>query len=231
MTRRCSGKILCINSLASGRLAVAAAFDFGQHADAPQQMLVHRVVVVHIELHHGDDLAEGRHKVAEHAGLVHPPQHGFRVVLRRENVDEQLVGFLVLAQFGIDQLERARDGAHGVGMECEIVLLRQIEDPDQVDRIALEDVGLGEANAVLVDDKIIAFGKLAALHGPQPRHHTAQDRHALGVAIFQFGAQNRREIADVLGDQEVVLHEAFDVLQSGMLGVTEPHRNLALNIE
>ena len=55
-------------------------------------------------------------------------------------------------------------GAHGVGMECEIVLLRQIEDPDQVDRIALEDVGLGEANAVLVDDEIIAFGKLAALH-------------------------------------------------------------------
>ena len=42
---------------------------------AAQQMLVHRVVVVHVELHHRDDAAEVRHEAAEHAGLVHPPQH------------------------------------------------------------------------------------------------------------------------------------------------------------
>ncbi len=39
------------------------------------------------------------------------------------------------------------------------------------------------------------------------------------------------QIADVLGDQEVVLHEALDILHAGMLGVAEPHRDLALDVE
>ena len=80
------------------RVIVAAALDLRQHADAAQQVLVHRIVVIHVELHHGDDLAEGRHEAAEHAGFVHPPQHGFRVVLRGQDLEEQPVGFLVLAQ-------------------------------------------------------------------------------------------------------------------------------------
>ena len=139
------GWILWISSLASGVSLLAPRFDLGQHADAAQQMLVHRVVVIHVELHHRDDLAEGRHETAEHAGFVHPPQHGFRVVLRGEDLEEQLVGLLVLAQLRVDQLERARDRAHRVGVEREIVLLREMENADQVDRIALEDIGLRQA--------------------------------------------------------------------------------------
>ena len=108
-------------------------------------MLIHCVVVIHIELHHGDDLAESRHEVAEHAGLVHPSQHGFRVVLRCEDLEEEFVGFLVFAQFRIDQVERARDCAHRVRVEGQIVLLRELKDTDQVDRITLEYVGLSEA--------------------------------------------------------------------------------------
>ena len=213
------------------RFVVRAALDLGEHADAAQQMLVHRVVVIHIELHHGDDLAESRHEVAEHAGLVHPPQHGFRVVLRREDLEEEFVRFLVLAQFRIDQVERARDGAHRVRVECKIVLLREMEDTDQVDRIALEHIGLREPDAVLVDDEVVAFDDRAAFHRTQSRHQAAQDRNALGVAVFQFRAEDRGEVADILGDQEVVLHEALDILQAGMLGVAEPHGDLALDIE
>src|SRR5262249_56626025 len=44
-------------------------------------------------------------------------------------------------------------------------------------------------------------------------------------------AENGGEIADVLGDQEVVLHEALDIAQARMLGVAESHRDLALNVE
>ena len=51
------------------------------------------------------------------------------------------------------------------------------------------------------------------------------------MAVFQLGAQDRGEVADVLGHQEVVLHEALDVLLAGMLGVAEPHRDLALDVE
>ena len=59
----------------------------------------------------------------------------------------------------------------------------------------------------------------------------AQHRRRLGLLVFQLGAQDRGEIADVLGDQEVVLHEAFDVLHAGMRGVAEPDRDLALHVE
>jgi len=38
----------------------------------------------------------------------------------------------------------------------EIVFLRKPEDPDQVDRIMLEDIGGREIDAVVVDDKIVA---------------------------------------------------------------------------
>ena len=51
------------------------------------------------------------------------------------------------------------------------------------------------------------------------------------MAVFQVRAQDGGEIADVLGHQEVVLHEALDVLLAGMLGVAEPHRDLALDVE
>jgi hypothetical protein len=40
----------------------AARLDIGQRADAAHEMLVHGVVVVHVELHHRDDAAEGRHE-------------------------------------------------------------------------------------------------------------------------------------------------------------------------
>ena len=120
--------------------AILAALDLVEYADAAQQMLVHRVVVIHVELHHRHDAAEGADEFAEHAGLVHAPQHGFGVVLRGQDFEEQAVGFLVLAHILVDQLQRVRGGAHGLGMEGEIVLLRQIEQPDQIDRIAAEHV-------------------------------------------------------------------------------------------
>ena len=229
--RAVAGQQLVNQIVGERRVLTAAGFDLAQNANAAQQVLVHRVVVVHVELHHGDDLAEGRHEMAEHAGFVHPPQHGFRVVLGGEDFQEQSVGFLVVAQLGVDQLERAGDRAHGVGMESEIVLLRQIEDADQVDWIALEHIGGGNRDAVLIDDEVVAFGELAPLQRPEFRHHAAQDRHALGVAVLQVRAQDGGEIADVLGDQEVMLHEALDILLAGMLGVAEPHGDLALDVE
>ena len=70
---------------------IVAALDLGQHADAAHQVLVHRVVVVHVELHHRDDAAEVGHEAAEHAGLVHAPQHDLGVVLGGQDLEEQPV--------------------------------------------------------------------------------------------------------------------------------------------
>ena len=100
------------------RVVAATGLDVGEDADAAQQMLVHRVVVIHVELHHRDDAAEGGHELAEHAGLVHPAQHGLGVVLRGEDLEEQPVRLLVLAQLAVDQLERAGGDVHRVGVEA-----------------------------------------------------------------------------------------------------------------
>jgi hypothetical protein len=90
---------LRIRSLATREFVVAAALDLLQDADAAQQMLVHRVVVVHVELHHRDDLAEGADEAAEHAGLVHAPQHDLGVV-RGQDLQEQPVGLRFSRSFG-----------------------------------------------------------------------------------------------------------------------------------
>ncbi len=87
-----------ISSLASASSVLLAALDLGEHADAAQQMLVDRVVMIHVELHHRDDAAEIRNEAAEHAGLVHAPQHDLGVLLRGQDLEEEPVGLRVVAQ-------------------------------------------------------------------------------------------------------------------------------------
>ena len=58
-----------------------------------------------------------------------------------------------------------------------------------------------------------------------------EHRRGLCLALLQRGAEDRGEVADILRDQEVVLHEALDVAHAGMLRVAEPHRDLALDVE
>jgi hypothetical protein len=62
--------------------------DFVEDADAAQQMLVHRIVVIHIELHHRYDASEGADECAKHANLVHAAQHGFGFVFGRQDFQE-----------------------------------------------------------------------------------------------------------------------------------------------
>ena len=89
----------------------------------------------------------------------------------------------------------------------------------------------GDGEAVVVVEEVLAFGQRPAAARAKLRHHPAQHRRGLGLLVFELRAQDRGEIADVLGDQEVVLHEALDVLHARMLGVAEPHGDLALDVE
>ncbi|MEY9281357.1 hypothetical protein ABIA03_002549 [Bradyrhizobium yuanmingense] len=209
----------------------APALDVLQEADAADQVLVDGVVMIHVELHHRDDLAEGADEMAEYAGLVHPPQHDLGIV-GGQDLHEQPVGLGIFAQARVDQAERARHVAHRIRMEGKVVLLREAEDADQIDRVVLEHVGRGDVDAVVVDDEVVAVGD-APLHcaRSQPRHHPAQHRRGLGLLVLELGAEDGGEVADFLGDQEVVLHEALDVLHARMRGVAETYRDLALEIE
>ncbi len=116
-------------------------------------------------------------------------------------------------------------------MERQIVLLPQPEDADQVDRVAPEGVRVRDVDAIVVDDKVIRLEHDAPRTRLEARHHAVEHRHGLRFTFFQPRAENRGQVADVLGDQEVVLHEALDILHAGMRRVAKPHRDLALDVE
>ena len=67
-----------------------AALDLRQNADGADQMLVHRIVMIHVELHHRHDAAELRNEAAEHAGLVHHAQNDFRIACLRSAVSRKI---------------------------------------------------------------------------------------------------------------------------------------------
>ena len=119
-------------------LGQAPGFEVGESADRAQQMLVDRVVMIHVELHHRDDAAEIRNEAPEHAGLVHAPQDDLGHVARQQNFEKEPVRFLVGAQIGVDLAQRQRHGAHGVGMQRQAVVIGHPEQPDDIDGIALE---------------------------------------------------------------------------------------------
>ena len=107
--------------------------------------------------------------------------------------------------------------------------MREREQPDDVRGIALED-----ARAVNRDAPVFA-GETGFLdrRGPtaQPAHETVENGARLGVLFLQRRADDGGEIADILGDEEIVLHEALDVAHSVARDIAETGGDAALLIE
>ena len=152
-----------VDELARQRVLVleTSRLDRVQGADRAHQMLVDRVVVVHGELHHPDNAAEVGNEPAEHARLVHAPQRGLGRVARGQDFEEQPVGFGVLAQPGVDALQRLRDEPRRVRMDRQVRAFGDPEEPDQVDRVALEHVGAEDVDPVGFDLEVLGVGDRA----------------------------------------------------------------------
>ncbi len=103
-------------------------------------VLVDRVDMVHVVLHLRDDAAEIGDEAAEHASLVHPPQRGFRILFRSQDFEEQAVGLGVLAQLAVDEAQGLRHRPQRARVDVKIVLLRDMEQAQQTDRILLEEI-------------------------------------------------------------------------------------------
>ena len=65
----------------------------------------------------------------------------------------------------VDQRERAGNAFQRVRMEFQPVDVGDVEEADEVDRIALEDIGVGQRNAAAVLDEFDAAGDLAVAVG------------------------------------------------------------------
>ena len=77
-------------------------------------MLVDRVVVVHVELHHRDDRFEFRQEGRQHPQLVHPPQGAIRIAVFEHQTKEDPHRFGVAAHVVVDQVEVGSDQPHRV---------------------------------------------------------------------------------------------------------------------
>ena len=116
-------------------------------------------------------------------------------------------------------------------MEEGVRLLGLGEVADEVDGIALEHLDVGNVEPAVVDAKIAA-GADAAPGAPAQRiEQPGEPRRRLDLLDLQRRAQDSRQIADVLGDEEIVLHEALDTAQAAALHIAQPFRHRCLHVE
>ena len=79
-------------------------------------------------------------EAAEHAGLVHPPEHDLGRMDAGQDFHEKRVGPGVLAHLAIDQHRVARGGAHRRRMDFEPFACGQREHFEQPHRIGAEEI-------------------------------------------------------------------------------------------
>ncbi len=101
-------------------LGQPAGGDVGDDAHGPQGVLVHRVGVVHVELHLGDDAPELRHVAAQHAGLVHQGQRALRIAAAGQDVQEHLGRVAVAPHRRGDQAQDRVRRREGVGVQVQV---------------------------------------------------------------------------------------------------------------
>ncbi len=214
-----------MSDVASGSSSLSLArLDIVQDPDGVDRMLVDRVHVVHVVLHLRHDAAEVRHEAAEDAGLVHAAERRLRVLPRRQDLHEEPVRLGIVPELAVDQLQRLGDEPQCVGVDVEIVLIGDIEEADQVDGIVLERGVGGDVEALALHQEAL---DLLLEQAPAPER---EFRLAL-LLHFQDGAEDPRQVAHVLGDEVVVLHEALDAAGAGVIGVAHEAADLALQVE
>ena len=200
------------------------AFDLVQDPDGEEGVLVDRVVVVHVVLHLSDDMPEIGDEAAEDAGLVHPPQCGFRILARGEDFEEQAVRLRIPAQPLVDQVRRLTGRPQRARMDVEPVLLRDMKEPQERHRVFREKIFSRYRQPLAVEHK--------AGERPPPSTPTHPGEPALALLVgFEDRAEDPGQVADILGDQEIIFHEALDPAAPRIVGVTHPPSDLCLQVE
>ena len=115
-------------------------------------------------------------------------------------------------------------------MQFEIVDIGNVEQPDQIDRVVLEDIWLGKRDAPPILDEFHRAGNLAHTVG-EAAENAGKTRHILRLPVFQCGADDARQIADILRHEKIVLHETLDGGKAGARLIIQGISNLTLDVE
>ena len=200
-----------------------ALLDGMQDADGEESVLVHRVVVIHVELHQTDRTPEIRQEAAEHAGFVHPPERRLRILVASQDIQEDLIGLCRLTQALVDPLQGLGNPAERIRVDVEVVGLSDLEEAQQIDRLLVEVLRPFHRQAITFE-----------LEAPDPAaaaQRRQSEARATIVLGLDLGAEDTGQIAHILGHQKVALHEAFDGLRTAMRRVAHQRSNRMLQIE
>ena len=215
------GKKLGGERMVVGQLATV---DGGGQADRADGMLVDGIVMVHVELHLRDDLAEIGDEPAEHFRLVHPAEHRIGVVAPGQRVEEDGVGERVVADL-VDAPRRSGGGPHRVGVNLQPLALRGTEKLEQANGIVLEPLLRPDREPPAIERE--AVDRLLA----------AEDRRQceapsfLGKLRIELREEHAGEIAHRFGVQEVEVHEPLDRRFAGPIGIVHRFGDFLLVIE
>ncbi len=143
---------------------------------------------------------------------------------RGQDLHEEAVRLGIGAEIAVDQLQRLGDEAERVRVDVEPVLVGGVEQAEEIHRIVAEGAVVRDVEPVRIDREARDVALPEAPAAPR------EQRLALLFALEER-AEDARQIADVLGDQEIVLHEALDAARSGMVGVAHAPADFALQVE
>ncbi len=175
-------------------------------ADGADQMLVHRVMVVHVELHQAHGMAEFRNEAAQarrprSSGATRVPDRG-----ARSGFEKGAVGGRIVAHRVGDQIQRARHGAQRMGMDVDAAWCRRSWNMRRIVGGSLCGRWRDWRSAGHSRHRNRRRGCAGCR---KPGRMRAQRRARLLVLFFQRGAEDAGQVAHILGHQEVGAHEGF----------------------
>ncbi len=202
-----------------------ALLDPGEQADRPQTMLVNSIMVIHVELHLGDDAAEIGNEAAEHARLVHPAKHRLRIARRGQHIEEKRIGLGVTAHRRVDQLRVACRCPHRQRVDFEAIAIGKGEDADEPNRILAEEIVLRQSEPAAVEYEAFEPAR------PPLERRQAEAPPTARELLVEMGEEHSGQVPHGSRVEEIVAHEALDRRFARPVGVIHAHGDLALIIE
>src|SRR5215469_17781387 len=109
-------------------------------------------------------------------------------------------------------------------MNVEPVLLRDVKEPQQRHRILCEKIPARYGQPLAVEDK--------PAEQPPARAPTHPGEAALALLVgFEDRAEDPGQVADILGDEKIILHEPLDPTAPLIIDVAHPPSDFGLQVE
>src|SRR5262249_33070377 len=102
---------------------------------------------------------------------------------------------------------------------------------DEIDRVLLKDRRVFDVQAARVDPEIGRGSELSACAPRQRPNEIAERWNGLQLPQLEARANGASQIADIFGDQKIMLHEPLDAKQPFAAAITERLSHSRLKVE